>query len=101
MVARQWTADGSALYGDQWVDRPPLLLVIFRLAATLGGDPVTLRILALLFGAATVVAAWWAGRVINGARGARRCRFGGGRDQLQLQARRLRADRGGHRRGLR
>ena len=70
MVARQWTADGSALYGDQWVDRPPLLLVIFRLAATLGGDPVTLRILALLFGAATVVAAWWAGRVINGARGA-------------------------------
>ncbi len=70
MVARQWTADGSALYGDQWVDRPPLLLVIFRLAATLGGDPVTLRILALLFGAATVVAAWWAGRVVNGPRGA-------------------------------
>ncbi|MBA2715873.1 MAG: hypothetical protein H0U51_02275 [Propionibacteriales bacterium] len=70
MVARQWTADGSALYGDQWVDRPPLLIVIFRLAATLGGDPVTLRILALLFGAATVVAAWWAGRVINGPRGA-------------------------------
>lgn len=70
MVARQWTADGSALYGDQWVDRPPLLLVIFRLAATLGGDPVTLRILALLFGAVTVIAAWWAGRLINGERGA-------------------------------
>src|SRR5687767_11003629 len=34
-IARQW--DGGSLYGDYWVDRPPLLLVLFKLAV-LGGD---------------------------------------------------------------
>lgn len=69
MVAGQWTGGGSSLYGDQWVDRPPLLLVIFRLATVVGDSAVTLRVLALLFGLITVLAAWWAGRLINGARG--------------------------------
>ncbi|GAA1514878.1 hypothetical protein [Nocardioides humi] len=35
LVARQW-APGSSLYGDHWVDRPPLLIWIFRLADRLG-----------------------------------------------------------------
>lgn len=35
MVARQWES-GSSLYGDYWVDRPPLLIWLFRLAAQLG-----------------------------------------------------------------
>lgn len=69
MVAGQWNDEGSALYGDQWVDRPPLLLVVFRLAVLLGGDVVTLRLIAVLCGLITVAAAWWAGRAINGARG--------------------------------
>lgn len=69
MVARQWSDDGSTLYGDQWVDRPPLPLLIFRLATVVGDSAITLRVLALLFGVVTVLAAWWAGRLISGARG--------------------------------
>ncbi len=70
MVAEQWHGRGSALYTDQWVDRPPLLLLVFKLAAWLGGTPVALRLLALAFGFAFIAAAWWAGRTINGTRGA-------------------------------
>ena len=36
-VGHQWHAGGSSLYGDYWVDRPPLLITIFRLADQLGG----------------------------------------------------------------
>ena len=70
MVARQWHAHGSSLYGDQWVDRPPLNLAVFRLADTLGGTPVTLRLIGLAFAMLTVAAAWWAGYVVNGPHGA-------------------------------
>jgi hypothetical protein len=69
MVATQWNDEGPALYGGQWVDRPPLLLVVFRLASMLGGSTVALRLLALCFGLTTVLAAWVAGRAINGVRG--------------------------------
>lgn len=34
LVAHQWR-DGSSLYGDLWVDRPPLLLTIFWLVPTI------------------------------------------------------------------
>lgn len=40
LVARQWEP-GSSLYGDHWVDRPPLLIWIFRLAAHLGPVDLT------------------------------------------------------------
>jgi hypothetical protein len=43
MVAAQWHA-GSSLYGDYWVDRPPLLVGLFSLA-DLGGGAVALRLL--------------------------------------------------------
>lgn len=43
MVAAQW-APGSSLYGDYWVDRPPLLIGIFAVADALGGT-VPLRLL--------------------------------------------------------
>ena len=36
-VGAQWQPGGTSLYGDYWVDRPPLLITIFRLAAELGG----------------------------------------------------------------
>ncbi len=49
MVAAQW-APGSSLYGDYWVDRPPLLMGLFALADALGGT-VPLR----LVGAAAVL----------------------------------------------
>lgn len=40
LLARQWE-QGSSLYGDHWVDRPPLLIWIFRLAAQLGPIDLT------------------------------------------------------------
>ncbi|MGH1562549.1 hypothetical protein [Mumia sp. DW29H23] len=73
LVAHQWgTTDGS-LYGNQWVDRPPGLLVLFRLAdlgSGLLGDRVALRLVALVLALVAVAAAWFAGRVVGGARGA-------------------------------
>jgi len=43
MVAAQW-AKGTSLYGDYWVDRPPLLIMLFQLA-DLAGGPIGLRLL--------------------------------------------------------
>ena len=37
LVGGQWHGAGSSLYGTYWVDRPPLLITIFRLSASLGG----------------------------------------------------------------
>ena len=66
MVAKQWHGQGTALYTDQWVDRPPFMLLVFKFADLLGGDRIAVRLLAMAFGAVLVVAAFWAGRVING-----------------------------------
>lgn len=37
MVAHQWQAGGSSLYGNYWVDRPPLLIGLFRIGDLMGG----------------------------------------------------------------
>lgn len=70
MVARQWHGPGVGLYTDQWVDRPPLLLIVFKLGVWLGGERVVVRLIALLCGLVTIVAAYAAGRIINGSTGA-------------------------------
>ena len=44
MVAAQW-ATGTSLYGDYWVDRPPLLIMLFQLADQAGADRSALRLL--------------------------------------------------------
>lgn len=63
MVASQ-LGPGRSLYGDHWVDRPPLLLGFYAVADWLGG-PDALRSLGLLLVAGAVVAAallgWAAG----------------------------------------
>ena len=46
LVASQWSP-GTSLYGDYWVDRPPLLIALFQLA-DLGGGAVALRIIGLV-----------------------------------------------------
>ncbi len=46
LVASQWSP-GTSLYGDYWVDRPPLLIGLFQVA-DLGGGSVALRIIGLL-----------------------------------------------------
>jgi 4-amino-4-deoxy-L-arabinose transferase-like glycosyltransferase len=53
VVASQWHLGGTSLYGNYWVDRPPLLIGIFRLA-DLAGGLTALRILGALAAAATV-----------------------------------------------
>jgi hypothetical protein len=54
VVASQWHVGGSSLYGNYWVDRPPLLIGIFRIA-DLAGGLVALRVIGALLAAATVV----------------------------------------------
>ena len=60
IVAEQWSS-GSSLYGDYWVDRPPVLIAIFALADVLGGT-IPLRLLGTLAVVATVVLAALLGR---------------------------------------
>lgn len=69
LVARQWHV-GSSLYGDYWVDRPPVLIEIYRLAGQLGsiglGDAVALRLIGAIAAMATTLivaltAARWGG----------------------------------------
>jgi hypothetical protein len=45
LVARQWDGDGPLLYDGQWVDRPPILIAVFKLGSLFGGA-VGLRSLA-------------------------------------------------------
>jgi hypothetical protein len=61
IVASQW-APGSSLYGDYWVDRPPVLIGLFALADGIG-DPWALRLLGTLAVVATVLLAGLIGRL--------------------------------------
>ena len=68
IVARHWHEDGPRLYGHLFVDRPPVLLLFWRLATLLGGL-LAARLLALAGIAALVAAAGWAGHSLGGRRG--------------------------------
>lgn len=46
LIASQW-GRGSSLYGNYWVDRPPLLIAIHALAVVLGGT-AALRVIGVL-----------------------------------------------------
>ncbi|MCL8251725.1 hypothetical protein AERO_10050 [Aeromicrobium fastidiosum] len=59
LVGGQWDGPGSSLYGSYFVDRPPLLVTIFRAAALLGGIPA-LRVIGCI---AVVVVVVGCGRV--------------------------------------
>ncbi len=70
LVAGQWRP-GSSLYGDYWVDRPPLLLALFWVGDLLGselGDGLGLRLLGGLAAAVTVVAVAMTVRMLAGER---------------------------------
>lgn len=62
MVARQW-APGDSLYGDYWVDRPPLLIALVAVGDLLGGDR-GLRLLGMIAVFASVLLAGLLGRVV-------------------------------------
>src|SRR5688500_12087264 len=61
MLAAQWEP-GSSLYGDYWVDRPPLLVGLFAVADGLGG-PVALRAMGVVAVVATIFLAGVIGRL--------------------------------------
>lgn len=75
LIAQQWH-HGSSLYGDYWVDRPPLLLWLFTLAdhlaptrlTALGATAVGVKILgAVASGSAVLLTAALAHRLAPGA----------------------------------
>ena len=61
IVGGQW-AEGSSLYGDFWVDRPPVLVAIFEAADALGGT-VPLRLIGALAAVLTVILSGVLGRI--------------------------------------
>lgn len=70
MVGGQWHSGGTSLYGNYWVDRPPLLVSIFQLASNLGGL-TALRLIGCVAVACIVSGTAIAARVIAGARAGR------------------------------
>lgn len=68
-VARQWHGAGPSLYGHYWVDRPPLLIVLFQVASALGGMPAV-RVLGALAAAIAVLGVADAARRVSGHRAA-------------------------------
>ena len=69
MVGGHWHAGGTSLYGNYWVDRPPLLVTIFRLASVTGGL-VPLRLIGCLAAVAVVTGVAHVARRIDGDRAA-------------------------------
>ncbi|UDY24108.1 hypothetical protein [Nocardioides sp. Kera G14] len=68
MVARWWSDGGGQLYGSQWVDRPPGLIAVFRIADLLGSHGV--RVMAGIVAACFVLVAAWAGWAVRGPKAA-------------------------------
>jgi 4-amino-4-deoxy-L-arabinose transferase-like glycosyltransferase len=67
MVVRGWGPGPDRLYGDYWVDRPPLLLGSFWLADQLG--PYGVRLVGCLAAVLLVAAAVAVGRLVAGRAG--------------------------------
>ncbi|MGZ4492248.1 MAG: hypothetical protein ACXVEU_16110 [Nocardioidaceae bacterium] len=70
LVAKSWHLGGVDLYGPYWVDRPPLLIAIFKLASLVPWDPMV-RVLLVPFAVLFVVSAAWAAHQLAGPRAAR------------------------------
>jgi hypothetical protein len=66
VIGGQWSS-GSSLYGDFWVDRPPLLVTYFWLAAHAGGL-TALRVLGIVASVVVVLAVGWAAARVAGPR---------------------------------
>jgi hypothetical protein len=73
-VGGGWQLGGSTgpsgLYGDYWVDRPPVLITLFGLAHAWGGL-VPLRLMGAAAAALTIAAVAWVGHTAAGTRAAR------------------------------
>jgi len=69
VVGREWHTGGPFLYGDYFLARPPLIILLFRLAGAAGGILVV-RLIGIALVAVVVVMAAWAGKSLSGRRGA-------------------------------
>lgn len=69
LVGQQWHSGGSSLYGNYWVDRPPLLITFFWAAAQLGGL-VPLRLIGCLATGLVVLGTADVARRLGGRRAA-------------------------------
>lgn len=67
LVARSWDPQPGSLYGRYFVDRPPLLIAVFRLVDNLGGIEA-IRLLGALACAVLVVVAALTARLVAGDR---------------------------------
>ncbi len=70
LIARQWHTGGEFLYGDYFVDRPPLLMLIFKVASLTEWDQA-IRVVAIPFVLLFVLAGWRAGSLLAGRAGGR------------------------------
>ena len=70
LVARQWHTGGEFMYGDYFVDRSPLLMLIFKVASLTEWDQA-IRVLAIPFVLLFVLAGWRAGTLLAGPAGGR------------------------------
>ncbi len=70
VVGRAWHLGGPNLYGHYFVDRPPLLMLVFRLASLVPWDQFV-RVLTIPFAMVFVASAAWAAYQLVGERGAR------------------------------
>lgn len=70
VVGGQWHGAGSSLYGNYWVDRPPLLVTIFHLASSLGGL-TALRLIGCVAAAFVVIGSAQVAGMLGGHQAAR------------------------------
>jgi uncharacterized membrane protein len=68
LVGSQWSP-GSSLYGNYWVDRPPLLIGVFAAAGELGGA-IPLRVIGVVAVACSVLLAFGLGVLVRTRDGA-------------------------------
>jgi hypothetical protein len=65
LVARHWHPAAENMYGTYWVDRPPMLIALFKISDWLGG-PYGPRVAGCLLAAGMGVAAYRTGHLIGG-----------------------------------
>lgn len=70
LVARHWHPTPGNMYGDYWVDRPPILIGLFK-AADWAGGAYAPRVVAALLGLLLVWSAYRIGLLVGGRSSAR------------------------------
>ena len=70
LVARAWDPMPESLYGAYFVDRPPLLIALFKASDAIGG-PLFIRLVGAIACAALTLAAAWVARLVADQHAAR------------------------------